>query len=316
MSVGGSSGYARGNHGGPISEKKIESEIETSIENTEKAEFEADINDKLKELLSGYNEKDAEQINERLQEISDILSDYLESSINIQRAGSWSKHTYVDGLSDVDCLFILNTAKFSGESPQQLLDELKKILQEKLNTGVLVDRGNLSLKITYRDGPELQILPALKNEKGVRIPSGDGDGWSKMVNPEIFAQKLTDINQQSNGNVIPVIKLAKGAMSEAGIEPKIKGYHTEALAVEIFQRYEGNRTKKAMLEYFFEQAAEIIKKPIREISGQSFYVDDYLGPTGSSERQTISKKLESIHDKMSKANSNNSSDVWFEGIGL
>ena len=316
MSGGGSAGYSDGSHRVPITEEKIEKDIENSLKNTKRAEFEAEVNDNLKELLSSYNEKDTELINERLNEIREVLSDYLDSSINIRRAGSWSKHTYVDGLSDVDCLFILNSSRFAGESPQQLLDELQQLLQKEMGNNATVEMGNLSLKVTYKDGPELQILPSLMDNKGVRIPSGDIDRWSKVVNPEKFANMLTETNQSLNGNVIPVIKLAKGAMNEVGLNPKIKGYHTEALAVEIFRDYNGERTKKAMLEYFFLKASEMVKKPIMEISGQSQYVDDYLGKSGSAERVSISQEMKSIYDKMAEADNNFSSDDWMGSIGL
>ena len=313
---GGSGGYSSGSSRGPITKERVKNDVEISIENTKKAEFEAEVNDRLKELLTSYNEKDTELINERLEEIGGLLSDYLESSINIRRGGSWSKHTYVDGLSDVDFLFVLSSTKFAGESPQQLLDELTQLLKRQLGDKATVERGDLSVRITYGDGPELQILPALKNEKGVRIPSGDSEGWSRVVSPEKFAEKLTAINQNLNGNVIPVIKLAKGTMSDVGLNPKVKGYHAEALAVEIFQNYNGERTKKAMLEYFFSKASELVRRPIREVSGQSQYVDDYLSSAGSAEREAISREMKGICDKMKRANDNRSSDDWFKGIGI
>lgn len=317
---GGSGGYSGGYSGGSArestTEERVRNEIDISIENTKKAEFEAEVNDRLKGLLTSYNERDTELINERLEEIRSLLSDYLESSINIRRGGSWRKHTYVDGLSDVDCLFILNSTKFAGESPQQLLDELTQLLKNQLGKKATVERGDLSVRITYEDGPELQILPALKNEKGIRIPSGDSEGWSRIVNPENFAERLTEINQNLNGNIIPVIKLAKGTINDVGLTHKVKGYHTEALAIEIFQNYSGERTKKAMLEYFFLKAAELVRKPIKEVSGQSQYVDDYLGVAGSVEREAMSREFKVIYDKMKNANENRSSDDWFRAIGI
>lgn len=313
---GGSGGYSGGSSRGSITEERIKNDVEISLENTKKAEFEAEVNNRLKELLTGYNEKDTQLINERLEEIRNLLSDHLESSINIRRGGSWSKHTYVDGLSDVDCLFVLNSTKFAGESPQQLLDELTQLLERQLGDKATIERGDLSVRVTYGDGPELQLLPAIKDEKGVRIPSGDSERWSRVVSPEKFAEKLTDVNQDLNGNLIPVIKLAKGAMNDVELNPKVKGYHTEALAVEIFQDYSGERTKKAMLEYFILKAAELVKRPIREVSGQSQYVDDYLGSAGSAQREAISRELKDIYDIMKKANENHSSDDWFKSIGI
>jgi hypothetical protein len=315
MSDGGYIGFYSGSSTGPITEEKVESEIDSALENTKRLEFEAGVNERLKEALSSYNEKDTELVNERLNEIKELLSENLETSINIRRAGSWKKHTYIDGLSDVDCLFILNSPEFSGESPQQLLDELKKLLQKKLGNKVIVERGNLSLKITYENGPDLQILPALRNDKGLRIPSGDHDSWSRLINPEKFANLLTETNKRLNGNVIPVIKMVKGAVIGTGSNPDMKGYHVEALAVEIFQGYQGEQTKKAMLEYFFLRASEMVRKPIKELSGQSQYVDDYLGDSGSVERENVSMELKRISDGLAKADKNFSVDDWFNNIG-
>lgn len=316
MAGGGSMGYSGGLYGGSISKESIEREIENALTNTKKLEFETEVNDRIKEALSGYNERDTELVNERLNEIKELLSEYLDTSIDIRRGGSWKKHTYVDGLSDVDCLFILNSSEFSGESPQDLLNQFKGLLQTKLGNKASVERGNLSLKITYENGPDLQILPALKNDKGLRIPSGEHDGWSKIINPEKFANQLTETNKRLNGNVIPVIKMAKGAVIGTELNPDMKGYHVEALAVEIFQGYQGEQTKKAMLEHFFLKASEMVKTPIKEISGQSQYVDDYLGDPGSRERDKVSRYLKSMSDGLTKANMNFSADDWFKTIGL
>jgi hypothetical protein len=302
--------------GGPMTDEKVQSEIDSALENTKRLEFETEVNVRLKEALSSYNEKDTELVNERLSEIKELLSKYLETSIDIRRGGSWKKHTYIDGLSDVDCLFILNSPEFSGESPKHLNDELKTLLQEKLGNRAKVERGNLSLKITYENVPDLQILLALRNDKGLRIPSGDQDSWSGVINPEKFAKQLTETNKSLNGNVIPVIKIVKGAVIGTGINPDMKGYHVEALAVEIFQGYQGEQTKKAMLEYFFLKASEMVRKPIKEISGQSQYVDDYLGDSGSAERENVSRELKRRSDGLARADYKFSVDDWFNNIGL
>ncbi len=315
MSGGGSIGNSSWSSGGPITNEKIQSEIDSGLENTKRLEFEAEVNEKLKNTLSSYNEKDTELVNERLNEIKELLSEYLETSIDIVRAGSWKKHTYIDGLSDVDCLFILNSPEFSGGSPQQLLEDLENLLQKKLGKNVKVERGNLSLKVIYENGPDLQILPALRNDKGLRIPSGDHDRWSKVINPDKFAKQLTEVNKRLNGNVIPVIKMVKGAVIGNGSKPYMRGYHVEALAVEIFQDYQGEQTKKAMLEYFFLNASETVRKPIKELSGQSQYVDDYLGDSDSAERENVSRELKRISDGLAKANKNFSADDWFNYIG-
>ena len=109
--------------------------------------------------------------------------------------------------------------------------------------------------------------------------------------------------------------MVKGAVIGTGSNPDMKGYHVEALAVEIFQGYQGEQTKKAMLEYFFLRASEMVRKPIKELSGQSQYVDDYLGDSGSVERENVSMELKRISDGLAKADKNFSVDDWFNNIG-
>ena len=62
------------------------------------------------------------------------------------------------------------------------------------------------MTVTYKDGIQLQLLPALRTPTGIRI--ADGEQWSTVVRPKRFANKLTDINRSNNNLVVPVIKNA------------------------------------------------------------------------------------------------------------
>lgn len=123
---------------------------------------------------------------------------------------------------------------------------------------------------------------------------------------------LTDSNKRLNGNLIPIIKLSKGALSGGKFKTRLTGYHIEALAVEIFQNYNGDLTYRAMLENFFDKSSEIIKKPIVEVSGQSQYVDDYLGKSGSKEREDVSREIKRISDLMKNADKRLSVADWLK----
>ena len=58
----------------------------------------------LGELLASANSRDVSLDQERLDYIKEELSRSLESSTDLRFGGAVAKHTYVDGLSDIDCL--------------------------------------------------------------------------------------------------------------------------------------------------------------------------------------------------------------------
>ena len=62
-------------------------------------------------------------------------------------------------------------------------------------------------------------------------------------------------------------------------------------------------------------AAERVKSPIADTTGQSFRVDDYLGVVGSVDRVRISKALDRLADKVAKADERSSVDVLRDLFG-
>lgn len=309
--MGGSGG---GRHYAPRTDEQTDSSISSARRATENADYEAAVAERLSDLLSDYNSRDVDTVNDRLEELKEMMADYFESSITLRFGGSVRKHTYIDGISDVDCLCFLNPSQFSAESPQELLQELENLFREVLGNQADVERRALSIKLTYEDGPELQILPALQTATGMRIPASEGEGWSQVIHPDRFARTLTDVNQRLNGNVVPVVKLVKAAINNLGLDPQMESYHIEALAVRIFQEYRGDSTPKAMVQHFFDRASDSVKTPSRDMTGQSVYVDDYLGQRNSAERQRIGEALRDITERMNEADTRHSTSDWLSSI--
>jgi hypothetical protein len=94
------------------------------------------------------------------------------------------------------------------------------------------------------------------------------------------------------------------------------GYHIENLAVEIFKRYQGRATLTEMLPYFFEQAQGAVFRPIRDRTGQSRHVDDYLGPGDSAERRELSNRLGRVARSMRNATAGQSRAQWEAIFGI
>jgi hypothetical protein len=156
----------------------------------------------------------------------------------------------------------------------------------------------------------IQVLPAIRTQSGIRIPRMGGPGWSNVVRPEVFAQELSDVNRQNAGKVVPIVKLFKGLNDRLTDDVKLTGYHIEALAVDAFRQYAGSTNPKDMLIHFSRSASENILHPLKDNTGQSRNVDEYLGPENSIQRQKASAALRRISDQMKTADSRASLDEW------
>src|SRR5437588_8302490 len=84
------------------------------------AQFEVELSGYLSELLAQYG-KDTDLVRRRLDDCKNALQEELDESFDQLYGGSVAKHTYVDGLSDIDSLLIVNDSKFEELTPAKIL---------------------------------------------------------------------------------------------------------------------------------------------------------------------------------------------------
>ena len=139
------------------------------------------------------------------------------------------------------------------------------------NTG---SAGNLAVTVSYSDGIEIPILPAIRtNSGGVRIANPGSNQWSNVARPDDFAKKLAKVNTVRDGRVAPIGKLAK-AMADCFItrpKRKFSGYHMESLAIDEFKDYQGPLELKTMLVHLLGHSMDAAKSPITNSTGQTKY---------------------------------------------
>jgi predicted RND superfamily exporter protein len=257
--------------------------------------------------LADYNNRDVSVIQGHLDTIKSALEQEIDGNVDILYGGSVAKHTYVDGISDIDALVLINKSELKDKSPA----EVKKYFFERLQARLprtQIGQGNLAVTVEFRDS-EIQLLPAIRHESGFKIADFTGNNWS-AIKPIEFTSLLTGINQNNGGKVVPTIKLAKSIISELPESQRLSGYHVEAIAVEVFQKYQGSKKTKDMLKYFFDEASRQVLRPIRDTTGQSMHVDDYLGSVNSADRNRVSKSLDRISRRMKNADGAQSIDQW------
>lgn len=278
-----------------------------SIGEEKQREYEAEINEYFQKLLTNFNDRDQDAINRHLDTILQALVKEIEI-IKLLYGGSISKNTYIDGLSDIDILAIVSE-KEGVNSPKDLIDYFAKLLQERLPF-TSIKKGNLAVTVVFSDGHEIQILPALTTKTGIRIANYEGNTWSNVVRPEAFARKLSEINQKNGYGAIPVIKLFKALNVKLPKENRLTGYHIESIAIEAFNSYNGPKTRKEMLMHFTNFASKQVLDPIRDKTGQSINVDDYLGDSNSEKRQMINASLTRLYKRMKTADDEKSVETW------
>ena len=270
------------------------------------------INGYLRDLLRDYNSRDTEGINRHIRVLRDALEQTNYDVLPTRFGGSLSRHTYVDGLSDVDVLARINDSTFSGQTPRDVIQRMAQLIQQRLpNTDVRY--GDLAVTVKYSDGIEIQVLPAVRTKSGYRIANPARNEWSGVIHPERFAQKLTQVNQARNGQVIPAIKLTK-ALAHHFIRSdadKISGYHIESLAIEAFRNYQGLTDLKSMVHRMTDYSSTAVQQPIKDSSGQSRNVDDYMGAQDSNARQRAAANFRKMRDSFDRCASKADLDNLF-----
>ncbi len=295
--------------------EKLREMVQKAEGKASEAAFDGELAGTLDGLLARVNGRDTELVRTRLEALKGSLREALDGTFDQFFGGSVAKHTYVDGLSDIDSLFVINDTELEDKSPQRILEKVEGILKEGLGTDAKVSHGTMAVTVEYEDGMVIQMLPAIETSgRQIHVPSRDND-WSK-IDPVAFQAALTKRNQQCSGKLVPTIKLAKAVIAQLPTPQTLSGYHMESLAIAAFRGYEGEFTTRAMLPAFFERARDLVLSPIQDKTGQSIHVDEYLGPANSEERQVVSHVFGRIARRMKNATSSASIPQWQALFGV
>ena len=103
-------------------QKQVRKKVEESLDKTKKEEFEVNVANLIRDLLVQYNDRNPKTIQDKLDKIRKIIEKDIEDAIDLKFGGSISKHTYVDGLSDVDALILVNNTELINKTPEQIQD--------------------------------------------------------------------------------------------------------------------------------------------------------------------------------------------------
>lgn len=295
MAGGGGANYF------PTRPDRLQALVKYTLEDAERKEVDSDVNTYLQELVTKLSQRDSVETNAYIDAIGGILGQGYEVD-KFLFGGSVAKHTFVDGLSDVDALVVLEGRDPVKDGPAETLTTFFNLLDGRLPRDQVasVYQGDLAVTVSYRDGTEIQLLPAVRRGKELCIAEPNENAW-RAINPKAFQHSLSKANERLNFLLVPTIKLAKSILYGLPEQVRPKGYHLEALAIEATKGYRGPTTLKSLLLHTFTAAATRILRPIRDITNQSRNVDSYLGKPNSEKREKVSLALASVARRMNAA---------------
>ena len=273
--------------------------LESSLAQTRQQAAAAEVTAMFRDVLAQINQIDTEALNRHKEEIFQALKSAFEEAYGLRGGGSYSQHTYVNGISYVDMLFVLDAFSSSSipnkNDSKAVLADMEKRLRQRFPT-TETKTGRMAVTLKFSDGLELQVLPAFRYRSGYRVPDYRGTGWV-AARPHVFTKLLQRRNAEVGGQLLPCIKLAKQICENQGVE--VKSYHLSNMAVKAFEHYTGPRSHEEMLRHFFSKAKELTASRMRDITGQGAYVDNYL--TSQAQRIVLARQLSAIEQKIARA---------------
>lgn len=309
---GGSGGFGGGGIFGGGSPQEIADKLREAEASTATDAFITEVNELLATILADANDRDTAANAKYLEEIRIALESGTDGVVDLYFGGSVSKHTYVDGISDVDALVVLDEHKLGLKDPATICVEILDRLRQALTHAVEAD--GFAITIHFPECP-VQIVPVLRRGADYLLPSSDLSSWSR-TRPKAFTDLLTTTNKTCNGKLVPTIKLAKILMSSLPEGRRPSGYHLENLAVNAFSEYDGAKTPRAMLHHFFAQAPALIRSPIIDRSGQSAHVADELGSSDSTARLIVADAVDRIGRRLRNADASGNIGHWRSLFGV
>lgn len=304
--MGGSGGGFFGSDPRDVADKLRQAEQDTGDQ-----AFRSDVEKLLGGVLAAANDRDADAVSRHLTTIQQALEKNIDGVVQLIFGGSVSKRTYVDGVSDVDALVVVNESELASADPKSVREYFLARLSERLESRISAD--GFAINVEFSD-VTVQLIPVIRRGNDYMLPNPECTSWSR-ARPNAFTDALTAANKACNGKVVPIIKLAKVLLADLPENRRTNGYHLENLAVEVFSGYQGPYTPRDMLHHFFAKAPDLIRTPIPDRTGQSTHVDDHLGSRDSMERLVVADAVDRIGRRLRNADGAKDIEQWKRMFG-
>lgn len=213
---------------------------------------------------SKVSEREGEKVADKREQVRDALEDELE--IEEQHIfGSLTRGTLVGPLdedSDTDVMFVLDESEHGDwvqnpeNGPRKSLRRVKRILQNDprfKDAKISVDRNVVAIQY---DDFTVEVAPAFRRGNDYVIPNTyqEGAGWVR-TNPRRYKQQFEAVNENRNGNLARLARLAKKYNQRTG--KRVSSYHMEVMVYNFMRtRSYQDEPMDQLVDEFFKQLPE------------------------------------------------------------
>ncbi|MBZ9977817.1 SMODS domain-containing nucleotidyltransferase [Mesorhizobium sp. BR-1-1-10] len=234
---------------------------------------------------------------------------------NSLQVGSYGRHTAIDGISDLDMLYIMPPSSwddYKDKGQSKLLTATKDAIKTRYpNTDVYVDR--LVVRVLYADF-HVEAQPVFEQEDGsFKYPDTyDGGTW-KVTMPRDEIKAISEFNEQKNKNLRRLCKMARSWKNKHGVG--MGGLLIDTLSYN-FLRSTTEYDENSFL--YYDYMSRDFFKYLSELPDQ-----DYYAALGSGQRVRVKKKFQKIAKKaydlclkaIEAAGKDNENDKWRKVYG-
>jgi hypothetical protein len=165
-----------------------------------------------------------ETISRRYGELTAALNKHFRDTeskeANSLQVGSFGRKTGINGISDLDMLYIMprstwDTYNVSGGQLKLLQDAKEAIVKRYPATNIRVDR--LVVTVTYHDF-HVEVQPVFEqDDQNYKYPDTKNGGYWKICKPREEMKAVAELDDAKNGNLRRLGKMARAWRNKHGV---------------------------------------------------------------------------------------------------
>lgn len=239
-----------------------------------------------------------------------------DANIETKLIGSLQRKTRIqpqaEDIFDIDILVVLGSFNrwvlLGGIKPEDALSNIEDVVSEHGTYEKLgVETDNPTITFKYEDNTKVELVPAYLDNVGhapdgmLASPVGRGYWIPKnnrwvMADYDYDAEYITLANKNSDGYLIPTIKMLKSA--KRNLFPNMKSYHLEVLAtsiipntIEYFKEQKWEISYQYLIYMFFWLCKDEVLKTINIPGSKSPSADEYMTSLRKQELSSLFSKI-------------------------
>lgn len=182
-------------------------------------------------------------------------------------SGSYSRHTAIAPLDDVDIIVLIDPAKWPSRffyrfpSPLAVLETFERAIRYRYPTSAIRgQRRSIGLLLQKMDLDVVPAIPESPESDTIWIPDAEQGEWL-VSSPKVHKDAATQVNKARGELFIPLVKLLKHWNSRLPDSTRLKSFAIETLAVRIFREVRFDCLAEGALLFFdfiasFDKQAE------------------------------------------------------------